>query len=106
MEQTARTITEQLVRWAIHLTGILDSWDTTLLIALAIILAVTAGVTGRAIAGEGLARQILWITVTVILTLLTLTVAWTIASRYLPIPEITGLLQRMAEHKPLLEPIR
>ena len=58
------------------------------LIVLAVTLTVLAGVTGRATTGGGLIRQILWITVTAILTLIAVATVWTIASRYLPIPEL------------------
>ena len=97
MEDTAGTIIEQLARWADAMTRTLDSWDTGTLIVLAVTLTVLAGVTGRATTGGGLIRQILWITVTAILTL----IVWTIASRYLPIPELETLLRNLAGHQPL-----
>ena len=86
MEDTAGTIIEQLARWADAMTRTLDSWDT---------------VTGRATTGGGLIRQILWITVTAILTLIAVATVWTIASRYLPIPELETLLRNLAGHQPL-----
>ena len=95
MEDTAGTIIEQLARWADAMTRTLDSWDTGTLIVLAVTLTVLAGVTGRAATGGGLIRQILWITVTAIATV------WTIASRYLPIPELETLLRNLAGHQPL-----
>ena len=98
MEDTAGTIIEQLARWADAMTRALDSWDTGTLIVLAVTLTVLAGVTGRATTGGGLIRQILWITVTAILTLIAV---WTIASRYLPIPELETLLRNLAGHQPL-----
>ncbi len=70
MEDTAGTIIEQLARWTDAMTRTLDSWDTGTLIVLAVTLTVLAGVTGRATTGGGLIRQILWITVTAILTLI------------------------------------
>ena len=88
MEDTAGTIIEQLARWADAMTRTLDSWDTGTLIVLAVTLTVLAGVTGRATTGGGLIRQILWITVTAILILIAVATVWTIASRYLPIPEL------------------
>lgn len=96
MEHAARTLAEQLVRWAVGLTGMLASWDTPLLIALAITLTVLAGVTGRAVTGGGILRQTLWIMTTTILTLCSIVVVWVLAARYLPIPELTGMLQRLA----------
>ena len=95
MEDTAGTIIEQLARWADAMTRTLDSWDTGTLIVLAVTLTVLAGVTGRATTGGGLIRQILWITVTAILTLIA------VASRYLPIPELETLLRNLAGHQPL-----
>lgn len=95
MEDTAGTIIEQLARWADAMTRTLDSWDTGTLIVLAVTLTVLAGVTGRATTGGGLIRQILWITVTAVATV------WTIASRYLPIPELETLLRNLAGHQPL-----
>ena len=94
MEDTAGTIIEQLARWADAMTRTLDSWDT-------VTLTVLAGVTGRAATGGGLIRQILWITVTAILTLIAVATVWTIASRYLPIPELDTLLRNLAGHQPL-----
>ena len=94
MEDTAGTIIEQLARWADAMTRTLDSWDTGTLIVLAVTLTVLAGVTGRATTGGGLIRQILWITVTAILTLIAVATVWTIASRYLPIPELETPLFR------------
>ena len=96
MEDTAGTIIEQLARWADAMTRTLDSWDTGTLIVLAVTLTVLAGVTGRA-----LIRQILWITVTAILILIAVATVWTIASRYLPIPELETLLRNLAGHQPL-----
>ena len=64
------------------MTRTLDSWDTGTLIVLAVTLTVLAGVTGRATTGGGLIRQILWITVTAILTLIAVATVWTIE----PIP--------------------
>ena len=95
MEDTAGTIIEQLARCADAMTRTLDSWDTGTLIVLAVTLTVLAGVTGRATTGGGLIRQILWITVTAVATV------WTIASRYLPIPELETLLRNLAGHQPL-----
>ena len=95
MEDTAGTIIEQLARWADAMTRTLDSWDTGTLIVLAVTLTVLAGVTG------GLIRQILWITVTAILILIAVATVWTIASRYLPIPELETLLRNLAGHQPL-----
>ena len=92
MEDTAGTIIEQLARWADAMTRTLDSWDTGTLIVLAVTLTVLAGVTGRATTGGGLIRQILWIAVATV---------WTIASRYLPIPELETLLRNLAGHQPL-----
>ena len=86
MEDTAGTIIEQLARCADAMTRTLDSWDTGTLIVLAVTLTVLAGVTGRATTGGGLIRQILWITVTAILTL---------------IPELETLLRNLAGHQPL-----
>ncbi|WP_242689089.1 hypothetical protein [Bifidobacterium longum] len=63
-----RNIIEQLARWADAMTRTLAAWDTGTLIVLAVTLTVLAGVTGRATTGGGLIRQILWITVTAILT--------------------------------------
>ncbi len=100
MEDTAGTIIEQLARWADAMTRTLDSWDTGTLIVLAVTLTVLAGVTGRATTGGGLIRQILWITVTAILTLIAVATVWTIASRYLPIPELETLLRNLAGHQP------
>ena len=97
MEDTAGAIIEQLARWADAMTRTLDSWDTGTLI----VLTVLAGVTGRATTGGGLIRQILWITVTAILTLIAVATVWTIASRYLPIPELETLLRNLAGHQPL-----
>ena len=85
MEDTAGTIIEQLARWADAMTRTLDSWDTGTLIVLAVTLTVLAGVTGRATTGGGLIRQILWITVTAIITL----------------PELETLLRNLAGHQPL-----
>ena len=79
MEDTAGTIIEQLARWADAMTRTLDSWDTGTLIVLAVTLTVLAGVTGRATTGGGLIRQI----------------------RYLPIPELETLLRNLAGHQPL-----
>lgn len=101
MEDTAGTIIEQLARWADAMTRTLDSWDTGTLIVLAVTLTVLAGVTGRATTGGGLIRQILWITVTAILTLIAVATVWTIASRYLPIPELETLLRNLVGHQPL-----
>ena len=98
MEDTAGTIIEQLARWADAMTRTLDSWDTGTLIVLAVTLTVLAGVTGRATTGGGLIRQILWITVTAILTLIAVATVWT---RYLPIPELETLLRNLAGHQPL-----
>ena len=95
MEDTAGTIIEQLARWADAMTRTLAAWDTGTLIVLAVTLTVLAGVTG------GLIRQILWITVTAILTLIAVATVWTIASRYLPIPELEMLLRNLAGHQPL-----
>ena len=78
MEDTAGTIIEQLARCADAMTRTLDSWDTGTLIVLAVTLTVLAGVTGRAVA-----------------------TVWTIASRYLPIPELETLLRNLAGHQPL-----
>ena len=96
-----RNIIEQLARCADAMTRTLDSWDTGTLIVLAVTLTVLAGVTGRATTGGGLIRQILWITVTAILTLIAVATVWTIASRYLPIPELETLLRNLAGHQPL-----
>mgnify|MGYP003210175086 CR=1 FL=1 len=93
MEDTAGTIIEQLARWADAMTRTLDSWDTGTLIVLAVTLTVLAGVTGRATTGGGLIRQILWI--------IAVATVWTIASRYLPIPELETLLRNLAGHQPL-----
>lgn len=41
------------------------------------------------------------ITVTAILTLIAVATVWTIASRYLPIPELEMLLRNLAGHQPL-----
>lgn len=101
MEDTAGTIIEQLARCADAMTRTLDSWDTGTLIVLAVTLTVLAGVAGRATTGGGLIRQILWITVTAILTLIAVATVWTIASRYLPIPELETLLRNLAGHQPL-----
>lgn len=101
MEDTAGTIIEQLARCADAMTRTLDSWDTGTLIVLAVTLTVLAGVTGRAVTGGGLIRQILWITVTAILTLIAVAAVWTIASRYLPIPELETLLRNLSGHEPL-----
>ena len=101
MEDTAGTIIEQLARWADAMTRTLAAWDTGTLIVLAVTLTVLAGVTGRATTGGGLIRQILWITVTAILTLIAVATVWTIASRYLPIPELEMLLRNLAGHQPL-----
>lgn len=95
MEDTAGTIIEQLARCADAMTRTLDSWDTGTLIVLAVTLTVLAGVTGRATTGGGLIRQILWITLIAVATV------WTIASRYLPIPELETLLRNLAGHQPL-----
>ena len=84
MEDTAGTIIEQLARWADAMTRTLDSWDTGTLIVLAVTLTVLAGVTGTAI-----------------LTLIAGATVWTIASRYLPIPELETLLRNLAGHQPL-----
>ena len=91
MEDTAGTIIEQLARWADAMTRTLDSWDTGTLIVLAVTLTVLAGVTGRATTGGGLIRQILWITVTAILTLIAV----------VTIPELETLLRNLAGHQPL-----
>ena len=99
MEDTAGTIIEQLARWADAMTRTLAAWDTGTLIVLAVTLTVLAGVTGRATTGGGLIRQILC--VTAILTLIAVATVWTIASRYLPIPELEMLLRNLAGHQPL-----
>ena len=101
MEDTAGTIIEQLARWADAMTRTLAAWDTGTLIVLAVTLTVLAGVTGRATTGGGLIRQILWITVTAILTLIAVATVWTIASRYLPNPELETLQRNRAGHQPL-----
>ena len=100
MEDTAGTIIEQLARWADAMTRTLDSGDTGTLIVLAVTLTVLAGVTGRATTGGGLIRQILWSTVTAILTLIAVATVRTIC-RYLPIPELETLLRNLAGHQPL-----
>ena len=79
MEDTAGTIIEQLARWADAMTRTLDSWDTGTLIVLAVTLTVLAA----------------------ILTLIAVATVWTIASRYLPIPELETLLRNLAGHQPL-----
>ena len=101
MEDTAGTIIEQPRPMGRRNDPDPGSWDTGTLIVLAVTLTVLAGVTGRATTGGGLIRQILWITVTAILTLIAVATVWTIASRYLPIPELETLLRNLAGHQPL-----
>ena len=101
MEDTAGTIIEQLARWADAMTRTLDSWDTGTLIVLAVTLTVLAGVTGRATTGGEPTSQPWGTPAPAILTLIAVATVWTIASRYLPIPELETLLRNLAGHQPL-----
>ncbi len=84
------------------MSDLFNSWDTTLLIPAILILGMLTGVTGRAANGPSLIRHILYIGLTVLLTLIELAVIWTLAARYLPIDGFGELIQRAGLHQSLL----
>ena len=102
-DNTITRILHAAARWLVDVSQWFDGWDTTLLIAAILILGVLAGVAVRAANGPGLIRHVLYIGMTVSLTLLELAIIWTLAARYLPIGTLGELIQRASFRQPLIQ---
>ncbi|MCI1649365.1 MAG: hypothetical protein LKI26_01785 [Bifidobacterium tibiigranuli] len=70
-------------------------WMATL-----IVLAVFAGVTGRAAMGPRLWMQPVWGTVTVVVGLIEVAIIWTIVTRCLPVCDMSALIRNILRHEP------
>ena len=101
MTMFAKTL-HSIARWLVSVSQWFNGWDITLLVPALIILGVIAGVTGRAVMGGRLWQQILWGSVTVLLSLMEIAIMWIIVARYMPIQDFGTLIERMLLKQPLL----
>lgn len=75
-----------------------------MLVAALLLLAVVAGVTGKAVIGAPMIRQIIWIVVTVALTLMAFAVLWVLLVRVLPADTLAFILETLHLLRPAALP--
>ncbi|PST48944.1 hypothetical protein COO72_05390 [Bifidobacterium callitrichos] len=98
---TSLQLIQRTSQWLVDLTNAFAAWPTPFLIAALLLLITVSGVTGRAVIGASLPKQLLWGTVTVAVSLMALAVIWALVVRFVPVDMLETILNTLHLLKPM-----
>ena len=101
MDTIFGTVLQYLAQWLIATSEWFDTWDTTILVASIIVIAVIMGITRQLAHSPILWQQILWGCAAAALGLVIAAIIWTLVARYLPVADLGTLVRNMLQHQPL-----